>query len=658
MKKNIKILLASFVAMPVAILPIATKCNITNDNKKNEKENDKNEEFLKEVNTNIAEDIINKNKNNPNFQLLDVRTQGEINEQYIEGMINIDFKKSNFKDEILKLDKNKTYLVYCRTQNRSSEAAKLMHKNGFKYVYWMYGGITQWLKDGKPVVKPKVTNEDITIQSLKNVFSSYNEVKFNILGLKENKQFMATLYGEDKNAIASKEINNVNSEFVLKNVFDAVNIENEKIYTIELKEKTNQKIALFSFKISTIDKDKSYSDYNSQNAYSHINSQSKHDINEKFIQDRFGTNILQYKLFDLDKKESKLFEKIDPSKKTILMFGSTTCGSCLETFTELENLDLSNFNYVKILTSINPNELDESVSNVKDVFTKNKYELSNSFLDASDFIWQKKLNFSTTPKLVILDEFGRLVNASEAFKKEEFFNKFNLLIKNTFNVELKNKNGENAPEIQTPEPNPNPQPEKPQEPEKEWESNRNFTKKTFEEREKDKEFEYHGYYDESGTDIKQIDINKKLYGTDVTNFKVYDYNGDAKKFSEIIPKDNDKPTILLYGKIYCGHCLQRSKEFTQNPFKNANFIDLIDSAGYGQGNYYNILDANGLKEHVDKNIFRPNLYSYDDDWKVLHQNFRFVPRIFILDKNNKVIFTSVETYNISKLLEFLKNTIA
>ncbi len=64
--------------------------------------------------------------------ILDVRTPEEVAAGSIKNSINIDFRKENFKSEILKLAKNATYKLYCRSGNRSGQALQLMKELGFK----------------------------------------------------------------------------------------------------------------------------------------------------------------------------------------------------------------------------------------------------------------------------------------------------------------------------------------------------------------------------------------------------------------------------------------------------------------------------------------------------------------------------------------------
>jgi rhodanese-related sulfurtransferase len=98
-------------------------------------------------------DLIQKNKNNPNFVILDIRTPEEFESGYIEGAININYHSDTFVEDLDKLDKNKTYFVYCRTGRRSGDAVGIMTKQGFREIYRINGDIVKWKAAGLPVVK-------------------------------------------------------------------------------------------------------------------------------------------------------------------------------------------------------------------------------------------------------------------------------------------------------------------------------------------------------------------------------------------------------------------------------------------------------------------------------------------------------------------------
>jgi rhodanese-related sulfurtransferase len=76
--------------------------------------------------------------------ILDVRTIEEYNQARIPNSIIIDFYKSNFINELKKLDRTKCYMVYCRSGSRSYHTAKKMIEMGFERVYNLKSGIIQW----------------------------------------------------------------------------------------------------------------------------------------------------------------------------------------------------------------------------------------------------------------------------------------------------------------------------------------------------------------------------------------------------------------------------------------------------------------------------------------------------------------------------------
>lgn len=85
------------------------------------------------------------------YIILDVRTPGEFNSGHIKGAINIDVNQNDVYTKIDKLDKKATYIVYCRTQNRSQVVGNYMISKGFKEVYKMQDGIVGWLANGLAV---------------------------------------------------------------------------------------------------------------------------------------------------------------------------------------------------------------------------------------------------------------------------------------------------------------------------------------------------------------------------------------------------------------------------------------------------------------------------------------------------------------------------
>jgi rhodanese-related sulfurtransferase len=83
--------------------------------------------------------------NDANAQILDVRTDEEVEEGFIPGATHIDiYLGQGFLDALNDLDKAKNYYVYCRSGNRSGQACALMNQAGFQNTYNLMGGFNEW----------------------------------------------------------------------------------------------------------------------------------------------------------------------------------------------------------------------------------------------------------------------------------------------------------------------------------------------------------------------------------------------------------------------------------------------------------------------------------------------------------------------------------
>lgn len=87
--------------------------------------------------------------------LIDVRTASEYKKGYIEGAVLMDIFNDNFDAELAKLDKTKTYYVYCAKGGRSEECTEKMKALKFNRVYDLDGGFSKWVNAGLPIVVPK-----------------------------------------------------------------------------------------------------------------------------------------------------------------------------------------------------------------------------------------------------------------------------------------------------------------------------------------------------------------------------------------------------------------------------------------------------------------------------------------------------------------------
>jgi phage shock protein E len=84
-------------------------------------------------------------------RVLDVRTPEEYAEGHVAGATLIDFYEPDFADRIGELDRNATYVVYCRSGNRSGQATALMAEQGFTSVNDVDGGVVAWQAAGLPL---------------------------------------------------------------------------------------------------------------------------------------------------------------------------------------------------------------------------------------------------------------------------------------------------------------------------------------------------------------------------------------------------------------------------------------------------------------------------------------------------------------------------
>lgn len=71
----------------------------------------------------------------PDAVVLDVRTPAEVAQGSIQGAMVIDFQGPDFEEQVAELDRDATYVLYCRSGNRSAQAAQLMLDMGFSDLY-------------------------------------------------------------------------------------------------------------------------------------------------------------------------------------------------------------------------------------------------------------------------------------------------------------------------------------------------------------------------------------------------------------------------------------------------------------------------------------------------------------------------------------------
>jgi rhodanese-related sulfurtransferase len=105
--------------------------------------------FSQEVIKNVDAATFKKMIDEKKYILIDLRTADEIKSKgKIKGATELDFLDKNAEANIEKLDKKKSYLIYCAGGGRSADCAELMKKQGFKEVVNLEKGFGDWKNKG------------------------------------------------------------------------------------------------------------------------------------------------------------------------------------------------------------------------------------------------------------------------------------------------------------------------------------------------------------------------------------------------------------------------------------------------------------------------------------------------------------------------------
>ena len=101
-----------------------------------------------------AEDFKKLSSADKNGVIIDLRTNDELaSKGFIKGSIQLDWLANDNEQQVAKLDKNKTYYIYCAAGGRSGECAEFMEKHKFKRVFNLEKGFSGWAAKGLPIEK-------------------------------------------------------------------------------------------------------------------------------------------------------------------------------------------------------------------------------------------------------------------------------------------------------------------------------------------------------------------------------------------------------------------------------------------------------------------------------------------------------------------------
>lgn len=93
----------------------------------------------------IPQQKFQKQMKKKNTVVLDVRTPEEYKAGFIGDAVNYNVMDSlAFVNTVSSLDKNKKYLLYCKSGRRSGKALVMMKNMGFRRIHHLKGGVTEW----------------------------------------------------------------------------------------------------------------------------------------------------------------------------------------------------------------------------------------------------------------------------------------------------------------------------------------------------------------------------------------------------------------------------------------------------------------------------------------------------------------------------------
>lgn len=80
----------------------------------------------------------------PSLKLIDVRQPEEYTGELGHILGTELIALGTLPEQMARLDKNKTYIMICRSGARSAQAGAFLKQNGFTHVYNLFGGMLLW----------------------------------------------------------------------------------------------------------------------------------------------------------------------------------------------------------------------------------------------------------------------------------------------------------------------------------------------------------------------------------------------------------------------------------------------------------------------------------------------------------------------------------
>ncbi len=96
-------------------------------------------------------DALKLMKEDSEISIVDIRPHVDFQREHIPHAQNLDYDGHRFQEKVEKLDKNKIYLIYCKSGVRGEYFMGKMRESGFSKVYNILGGFVAWKVSNLPL---------------------------------------------------------------------------------------------------------------------------------------------------------------------------------------------------------------------------------------------------------------------------------------------------------------------------------------------------------------------------------------------------------------------------------------------------------------------------------------------------------------------------
>ncbi|MBP2045950.1 rhodanese-like domain-containing protein [Methanobacterium aggregans] len=90
------------------------------------------------------QDALKLIEESPEISILDIRPRDEFEREHVPGAENMDYHGHEFQKKVENLDKDKIYLIYCKSGVRGGYFMDKMRDSGFKGAFNVLGGFVAW----------------------------------------------------------------------------------------------------------------------------------------------------------------------------------------------------------------------------------------------------------------------------------------------------------------------------------------------------------------------------------------------------------------------------------------------------------------------------------------------------------------------------------